>query len=254
MQVRVLSWATNRLDFCLGGSQSIGFRQDSSLNFRSDRRPGSKSKALREGGLSALSRSLLSLLLILFAFPCFARPIRQPIPYSYTITESPYLFSTYFEMQGKNRYEGRVIKNHFNLRTIYDLYDPEGHYEAQGICQLLSLGAVYPWAKDIDIYDDRGEKIGFIDGQLLTTTTAKYDLYNRFDQFVASAYLDRSCSGFTVMGEQEQTIAQLKRNFVQGDIDSWKVVIYDPKFLDQRILKIFSAFAIDFQEYFKEDI
>lgn len=192
------------------------------------------------------------LLLLLFALPAFARP--TPVPYSYTITESPYYFSTYFEMRGKNRYEGRVIKEHLNFRTTYDLYDPDGRYEGQGVCQILSLGAIYPWAKDIDIYDERGARIGFIDGQFLTLTTAKYNLYHEYDGLVATAYLDRSSSGFTVMDAQERTIAFLKRNFVQGDIDSWQVVQYDPGGLDQRILKIFSAFAIDFQEYFKENI
>lgn len=31
-------------------------------------------------------------------------------PYTYTITEHPYHFSTYFEMQGKNGFEGRAVK------------------------------------------------------------------------------------------------------------------------------------------------
>ena len=190
---------------------------------------------------------LLKSLLLLISYQAWSQP------YSYTITESPYLFSTYFEMQGKDLYEGRVVKNHINLRTVYNLFDHNGLNEAQGICQILSLGALYPWAKDIDVYDAKGEKIGFIDGQLLTTTTAKYNFYDECDQYVASAYLDASSSGFIIMGENERTIARLKRNFILDDIDSWEVDHYDQDILDPRILKIFSAFSIDFQEYFKED-
>lgn len=174
-------------------------------------------------------------------------------PLSYTISENPYLFSTYFEMEGKGRYEGRVVKNHLNLRTIYELYDPSSLFEAQGICQILSLGSLYPWAKDIDVYDEKGEKIGMIDGQLLTTTSAKYNFYNGRDQLIATAYLDLSCAAFSIMGEGDRTIARLKREWIPDQIDSWEVVLYDERPLDPRILKIFSAFAIDFQAYFKED-
>lgn len=71
---------------------------------------------------------------------------------SYTITEKAYRFSTEFEMQSKDRYLGTLVKkNFFQLRTSYELYDPIGNYEAQGICRILSLGAVYVWAKEIDV-------------------------------------------------------------------------------------------------------
>lgn len=174
-------------------------------------------------------------------------------PFSYAISESQYLWSTYFEMQGIDRYIGRVVKNHYNVRTVYDLYDFKNAFEAQGVCQFLSLGALYPWAKDIDVYDERGVKIGFIDGQLLTTAAAKYGFYNNMDELVANAYLDAQSSGFTIMTPDERTIARYKRNFVQDDLDFWNIDIYDSDEVDLRLLKIFSGFAIDFQEFFKED-
>jgi hypothetical protein len=187
----------------------------------------------------------------LLLLSCFQQLEAHPL--SYTITASPYLVSTYFEMYGDNRYEGRVIKNHINVRTAYDLYDPMGNYQAQGICQVLSLGFFYAWAKDIDIYDAQGERIGLIEGQLLTTTSAKYSFYNQDDELLADAYLDCKSSGFTVMTPDGRTIAKLKRQFIQDDIDPWEVVIYETHLLDKRIFRIFSAFAIDFQEHFKED-
>lgn len=175
------------------------------------------------------------------------------LSHSYTITENPYLLSTYFEMQGNDRYIGRVVKETLSIRTVYDLYDPQGNREAQGICHLLSLGTVYPWAKQITVYDAVGKQVGFIEGKLLTTTTARFDFYNDQNRLVGHGYLDRNASAFTIMTESERTIARLKRNFIQDDVDSWKVDQYDDQELDPRILKVFSAFAIDSQEFFKED-
>jgi len=175
---------------------------------------------------------------------------------SYTITEKAYRFSTEFEMQSKERYLGTLVKKHFlQLRTSYDLYDPIGNFEAQGVCRILSLGAVYVWAKEIDVYDHEGYKLGMIDGQAWTAANAKFSIYDKKDNLIGIAYLDYGSSSFVIVdpANSKQVIAQLKRNFVQNTVDYWDVVLYDAASFDARILKIFSAFAIDFQEYFKED-
>ncbi len=193
-------------------------------------------------------KQFLSNLFSFVALIGFAEPI------TYTIVEHPYRFSTYFEMQGKNGFEGRAIKNTLAVRTAYDLYDAAGAYQAQGVIQALSLGSLFAWGKDIDIYDPMGKQIGFIDGQALTTASAKYTFYNNKNIAVATAYLDYSCSGFVVMAHPgERTIAHLRRIFVDNVVDHWDVTLYEPQAIDMRMLKVFSAFAIDFQEYFKED-
>lgn len=175
-------------------------------------------------------------------------------PYSFSIRECPYRFSTYFEIQGKKGFEGRAVKNALSLRTSYELYDSLGQYEALGVVQALSLGALFAWAKDIDIYDASGIKIGFVDGQALTTASAKYVLYNANNEWIATAYLDRASSGFLVTSAVgERTIAHLRRQFIPGTIDSWDISCFEPTAIDLRLLKIFSAFAVDYQEYFKED-
>jgi hypothetical protein len=175
-------------------------------------------------------------------------------PYKYQIMEHPYTFSTYFEMQGKNGFEGRSIKNKATLRTTYDLYDKDGSYQAQGIVQLLSLGSLNAWGKDMDIYDNNGKKIGFIDGVLLTTASAKYNFYNEHNEWVASAYLDSACSGFILTAAKgERTIGHMKRNFIENTVDNWDITIFEQGVVDMRLLKLFSTFAIDYQEYFKED-
>lgn len=192
---------------------------------------------------------MIRFIFLLLSFRCLV----EAGSLSYTISESQYLWSTYFEMQGKEGYFGRVVKNHYNIRTVYDLYDPMNHFEAQGVCQVLSLGALYPWAKDIDVYGAQGEQIGFIDGQLLTTAAAKYGIYNAWGTLVANAYLDAQSSGFTIMTPDERTIARFKRNYIQDDLDYWNIDIYDSNIVDLRILKVLAGFAIDFQEFFKED-
>jgi len=193
-------------------------------------------------------RHLTTIFFMLCSLALFAEP------YSYTIVEHPYRFSTYFEMQGKDGFVGRAVKSSLAVRTTYDLYDKNGDFEAQGIVQAVSLGSIFASCKDIDVYDDKGNKIGFIDGEVLTTASAKYTFYDARDVAIATAYLDYSCSGFTVMSKKgERTIANLRRNFVENVNDHWDITLFEPNTIDLRMLKVFSTFAIDFQEYFKED-
>ena len=176
-------------------------------------------------------------------------------PLNYTITEKDYRFSTYFEMQSKDRYVGTLIKKKYEVRTSYELYDPIGNYEGKGICRALSLGALFAWAKEIDVYDQDGNTLGMIDGQAFTAANAKYSLYDAAGNLLGIAYLDYGSSSFVIVDPSngKQVLGQLKRNFVQNTLDYWDVVLYDTAAIDVRILKVFSAFAIDFQEYFKED-
>lgn len=175
-------------------------------------------------------------------------------PFTYTITEHPYRFSTYFDMHNAKGYVGRVVKSHLSARTSYDLYDALGNFEGKATVQACSLGALFVWAKDIDVYDEKNEKIGFIDGEALTTASAKYSFYNQKNERVATAYLDYSCSGFILTAEKGgRTLGLFKRNFVLDVTDFWDIAIYEPEAIDLRLIKAFSAFAIDYQEYFKED-
>lgn len=173
----------------------------------------------------------------------------QAAHFAYTITEHPYNFSTYYEMHGMERYEGRIIRKSLSVRTCYDLYDASGKHEGVGICRALSLGAFCGWAREIDIYDVNGKKVGFVDGKFWTTASAKYNIYNEQEQLTAIAYLDYSGAGFNVVdsSKSERPLAYLKRNLVD-----WNVTLYAKDQLDLRILKIFSAFAVHYQDAFKK--
>lgn len=197
-------------------------------------------------------RGLLTLLFSVFCFKAvFAGEVLI-----YTIKDKESQPLTEVEMRSQDRYLGSLIKNHFlKLRTSYDLYDSIGNYEAQGVCRIFSIGAVYVWAKEIDIYDQEGKKLGMIDGQAWTAANARFGIYDRKDNLIGIACLDCKNSSFTILdpANNRQVVAQLKRNFAHNAADYWDVILYDTSSFDARILKIFSAFAIDFQEYFRED-
>ena len=159
-------------------------------------------------------------------------------------------------MQSNNCYLGTLLKKKFSLHSQYDLYDSQGHYEGQGVCRLLSLGVIYPWAKELDIYDCKGNKIAMIDGQALTSAKARYSFYDHASCLKGIAYLDYGSSSFRIVhpSNDKLVLALLQRIFIEHTIDNWDVTIYRSETIDPRILKIFSAFAVDFQSSFKEDI
>ncbi|MBA3957106.1 MAG: hypothetical protein H0X51_01745 [Parachlamydiaceae bacterium] len=208
---------------------------------------------------------LLTALLFLSA-PVFAEelpldePVVQvPVPEEKILTfqacKREFSFETRFELsQGKNNL-GSITKSSFRLRTNYDLYDVDGNYEALGICRKLSLGSIFTWATEIDIYDKDGGYVGFVDGQVITGAAAKFSIYNAMGDCVGIAYLDLKGASFTVVDpeNEQRNLASFKRNYVQSTTDHWDVQVYCPKSIDMRILKMFSAFAVDTQEKFKKD-
>jgi len=105
--------------------------------------------------------------------------------------------------------------------------------------------------KEIDVYDDNEEKIGFIDGSAFTIANARFDLYNAKGEHAAVAYLDYSRVGFTIADPEGMTVAHLKRNFTDhASREDWDMAIYNLKAVDMRLLKIFSAFIADNGEAF----
>lgn len=167
--------------------------------------------------------------------------------YCYSVIKNPYRFSSYFEMMGEKRYEGRVVSNFFHVRTTYDLYDTNGHYEGQGICRMLSLGALFSWARDIDLYDKSGFCIGMIQGSVWTASKAKFNLYDAQGVLIASAYQNNNASSFNLLDASplKRLVGVVKRN---ATADEWEVTLYQNDMVDHRILKIFSAFISDYQD------
>ena len=166
----------------------------------------------------------------------------------FTVIKNPYLLSTYFEMIGKKDYEGRAIKETLKIHTEYDLYDAYGDYEGQGVCRIMSLGFLFACAREIDVYDACQAKIGMIDGKVFTTARERYDIYDAQDRLIGIAYNNRDASSFSIVDptRNERLIGNIKRKI----LDEWQVTLYDCETIDMRILKIFAAFIVDYQEHF----
>lgn len=186
-------------------------------------------------------------LLFLFLFFCGSLFGNERLQYS--VIKNSYAFSTYFEFVSPEGYEGRVTKNAISVRNYYKYYNDEGGYRGQGITRLISLGSLYKWAADIDIYDDKGKKIGVIYGKVWSTAKAKFEIYNENSDFVAVAYYGYNREGFSLMkpGKVERLIGYLKKAPLS---DNLEVTLYDRESVDERLLKIFSAFVSDYQKSF----
>jgi len=178
----------------------------------------------------------------------------EVLPYHFKIQKKEYRFSTFFEIDSEDSYRGAIKKSLFRVRTNYDLSDSNG-WQATGICRVLTLGALYTWATEIDVYDTEGTWIGLIDGQVMTTAAARFSLYNAESELVAIAFLDKNCQGVTISSPENETytLARLDRIYVQDKIDDWEVSVFDPEQIDDRLIRIFAAFIIDHQGEFKTD-
>ena len=173
----------------------------------------------------------------------------------FNIFEKQYRLSTVFEMDAHGKPFGTVVKSVFRIRTNYDVYDAQGVRRATGICRLLCLGSFAVWGTEIDVYDTEGNYLGFIDGQAATLESAKFSIYDKEGDRVGIAYMDLTNAGFSILHPEKETslFVRLTRKFVQDQIDSWKIDVYDDKAIHPDVIKVFAAFAIDRQEFFKED-
>lgn len=184
--------------------------------------------------------------------------VHEEHSYEFDIRRDPYQFATYFQINSNDTYIGSVKKSTFRIRKNYDLSNQHG-WQATGVVRVFTLGAIYSWASEIDIYDTRGVKFGMIDGQIATTENAKFGLYEYDDEgnytHVGIAYLDGDFDSFTILYPDggPHPIAKLERCFTPGGngIDFWKIKVYHPESIDDRLIRIFAAFVIDHQDDFQ---
>lgn len=197
-----------------------------------------------------------TLFLLLYAITLMAA-IPENNAYEFDIRKDPYEFATYFQIDSQNTYIGTVKKNYFRIRTNYDLSNESG-WQATGIKRVFNLGFFYAWGSKVDIYDTQGIKIAMIDGQINTTEKAKFNLYHYNEDgnypCVGIAYLDHDYNNFTIFypdgGPDPIGILTRYQFSIDGETDFWKVKIYHPEQIDDRLVRIFAAFVIDHQEYF----
>jgi hypothetical protein len=197
---------------------------------------------------------ILLLALVSFCCPAFSHG-KHKDGFKFTVHQKDWRFSKVFEMDSKGNSQGTVVKSSLRMRTNYDVYDEFGEWQATGIARIFCLGFFKPWGAEFDVYDPNGNVIGVIDGQAVTLEAAKYSFYNSRGNCVGIAFMDLTSAGFTIVDPNKEThvIARLTRNFVKDQVDYWDVVIYDVDIIDPALIKVFAAFAVDKQEYFKID-
>jgi len=175
--------------------------------------------------------------------------------YHFKIQQKNYSFSSFFEIDSEDTYRGNVKKSQFRLRDNYDLSDKNG-WCATGVKRMLSLGSIYDWAAEIDIFGVNDEFLGAIEGKVLTTAKARFLLFDRNRKVVGIAFIDLDGKGVTITDPNNETytLARLTRNFVLDIQDDWSIVVYEPENLDDRLIRIFAAFCVDSQDSFHKDI
>ena len=180
--------------------------------------------------------------------------VHEDHPYSFLITKDVYKFSEIYQIKSpqQDTYPGSIKKSSFRIRTNYDLSNKDG-WQATGITRILSLGSVYPWAQDIDIYDTRGVQIGMIDGDVATLESARFNLFD-YDEAgnatrVGIAYANADFTRFAVneTSDNPHLIAELNR---EPNSNTWNVFVHHPEKLDDRIIRIFAGFVVDYQNKF----
>ncbi|MCD6038933.1 MAG: hypothetical protein K0S27_333 [Gammaproteobacteria bacterium] len=196
----------------------------------------------------------LILFFILYAQANLAYGVHESNPYTFSITKHIYKLAEMYQIKSfqDETYPGTVKKSAFRVRTNYDLSNAEG-WQATGITRIASLGTIYPWAKEIDIYDTRGVKIAFIDGEFATLESAKFTLYE-YDEvghamLIGFAYASKDFTHFAVVPSMNdpRPLAELNSN---PDGQSWNVTVHYPEKIDDRLIRIFAGFVLDYQYKF----
>lgn len=180
--------------------------------------------------------------------------VHEDHPYDFVISKDIYKFSEIYQIKSplKETYPGSIKKSAFRIRTNYDLSNKDG-WQATGITRVISLGSVYPWATDVDVYDTRGVKIGLIDGDMATLEAAKFNIYEYDEEgksvAIGSAYASPDFNRFVILSTSDNPhpIAELNRNVNEK---TWSTTVHYPEKIDDRMVRIFAGFVIDFENKF----
>jgi len=178
-----------------------------------------------------------------------------PTPTEVTIHERIFTFSNYYELESDVGFQGNIIKSKLALRTCYEYYDQNGRLAASSYLRALSLGSLYTWAGVLDVYGAEGERIGLIEGAVITMLPSKFNLYDGENKLVGTAYMDHDAMGFTISDSvnEMKTLAHLRRIFVKDIVDHWIITLNSQEELDLRLLYSFGAFVLDNQNDFRVD-
>ena len=111
---------------------------------------------------------------------------------------------------------------------------------------------MFSWATDIDIYDTRGVKIGLIYGETATIESAKFSIYSYDEKgnakIVGVALANEDFTHFSITQPVNYLpIGELVRN---SKNNHWTVSVETPEIIDDRIIRIFASFVVNYQDKF----
>jgi hypothetical protein len=199
-------------------------------------------------------RTLLFLACLMMFSAAYADNLNEMHTWSVMKARAPTSWTAEFECKKGGMPVGKVVRTGLLCpRYQYDLFSTHGRLEARAITRALSWGLLFPWGTQIDLYDDNAQ-IGMIGGVFFTWSRAKFVFYNAQGEETAIAYLNSEASEFLIVSakNEEHVLAELKgRAF--GALSVWEMKPTQPVIgIDERILKVFIAFATDFHESFKK--
>lgn len=162
--------------------------------------------------------------------------------------------SATFNFTEGNRPIGQAVRTRQLLPSYhYDFYDREGELQVQGITRVISLGLLFSWGVDIDLYDSDSRYIGKIEGQFWTESKAKFLFYGSDGYPRGVAYFDGEDPYLRIVipDEESDVLAELTGSAI-GSKNLWTVKItYPLSKVEESLLKIFSAFVADYSAQFE---
>lgn len=169
------------------------------------------------------------------------------------VKNSPIIsYTADFSCKRGDQSDGHVVRSGVLCpRYNYDLFDANDQFQARGITRFFSLGFIYSWGMEIDVYDDT-TYLGLIEGKVITKARAKFNIYSGSNRHIASAYLNTETAEFIICSgaDESQVIAELQGKAF-GDVSSWEMKFKDTDIeIDERLLKIFAAFVADYHSHF----
>jgi len=186
-----------------------------------------------------------------FANPVQVEEKKQDVQ---VIKNSPFLsYSAEFIFQNDDICLGKIIRTGFMCpRYYYDLYDQNGSFSVRGITRALSIGLIFPRVTDIDVYDSRNNFIGMLQGKVLKRSRAKFNFYDESQRPTAIAYINGETTDIVIVSSENPTKIFAKfTGQTFGEVGALNIdfISHDCP-VDDRIMKVFSAFISDFYETF----
>lgn len=158
---------------------------------------------------------------------------------SVTAQQDRFTLGTDLTLTSGDSFIGTIKQYKVSFREGYVLYDGEGKKTASAIKHALSFGV------EIDIYNEKGEKLGMISEKVLETKLAListyYEITNSEGEVIAdSKKTDLAGTEITITSPSGEHLATLSRSFFDMGKDTWEITISED--IDPRLIVFIPGF------------